>query len=569
MGPSTDGVPRPKCRPATLSVAGLLLAALLSAQLSDLQAGEPPENSIPIIAMKAGQGATSEDISITFLCELLWNYFDGFQIEGWTYSWDPVYDALELGDSTGVLAVLGPSFLCDLESVPARRWGRYDGEATLLDEDSAFVRPNTELTALTDAQDAPDMIDTLHWRCVGLAESVEDLDCIWYYDIFNEGPSWQLDRMLDTDYAVDDFFPSMFTQDTSLSIMDTDGVFSWVKWKSDSIHDANNAYTPPVSVCFGGLHTIEDDTWADYPGITLGVFHTQASSVRAYFNTRYQEYDDPLPDTTYANYPASLDFNAYPIRLVGHDWQVSEDSTATLGGELDQWMLDHFESIMDSTFIPAADDSDGPFPVHYHPQAFGRTGGEAIWEIETVPTPDTTIAYTSYSYRIPSPAELRMLCNLGLIRQAKGVFPYSIRSYSEWDGSTLDYHDSGLLDEDLIAFDAPYEEWVYRERPSGDFYYAPPDSIPPWTDVEGNDFDPLYELPARQNWSGEQATQDYLAWKFQAYARLWNSLRDTFGEIARVAPELSGLWWYDGYEDRAEIALADSAAPTEYIAPQI
>jgi hypothetical protein len=163
-----------------------------------------------------------------------------------------------------------------------------------------------------------------------------------------------------------------------------------------------------------------------------------------------------------------------------------------------------------------------------------------------------------------------MLCNLALLRQAKGIFPYSIRSYEEWRGdTTLLHHDTGLLDEDLIAFDAPYEDWVYRERPAGDFWYAPPDSIPPWTDVEGNDFDPLYELPDRGNWSGEQATQDYLEWKFAPYARLWNSVRDTFGGIAWIAPELSGLWWYDGYEDRAEIELADSTAPIEYISPEI
>ena len=131
-------------------------------------------------------------------------------------------------------------------------------------------------------------------------------------------------------------------------------------------------------------------------------------------------------------------------------------------------MLEHYEELMDSTFIPAGIDEDGPFPIHYHPQAFGRTGGEAIFVYDSV-SADTILQYGPYHYRIPSPAEFRMLCNIGLLRGAKGVFPYSIRSYSGWKDDTLLHHDTGLLDEDLIPFDAPYEDWVYRERQESDY----------------------------------------------------------------------------------------------------
>ncbi|HRW77591.1 MAG TPA: hypothetical protein P5207_02890, partial [Candidatus Sabulitectum sp.] len=175
-------------------------------------------------------------------------------------------------------------------------------------------------------------------------------------------------------------------------------------------------------------------------------------------------------------------------------------------------------------------------------------------------------------YRIPSPAEFRMLCNIGLLRGAKGVFPYSIRSYSEWDDDTLLHHDTGLLDEDLIPFDAPYEDWVYRERPTGDYFYAPPDSIPPWTAADHSQFDPLYSLPSRPvNVPGSQRNiENYLLWKFAAYGRLWNSVSATFRQIAWVAPELSRLWWWfssDRY-DKANI-FYDGTEPQYFAEPHI
>ena len=161
--------------------------------------------------------------------------------------------------------------------------------------------------------------------------------------------------------------------------VDPTGVFSWAKWKSDSLYSAGGT---TVSICFGMLHTIEPDEWADYSGIFLGTSHTQANSVRSYFNTRYMQYEPDPPYVLLDNFPERLDLNTYPVRLAGHYWQtVSADSITVLGSETDQWMLEHYENLMDSTFIPAATDSDGPFPIHYHPQAFGRTGGAAIWTI--------------------------------------------------------------------------------------------------------------------------------------------------------------------------------------------
>jgi len=367
--------------------------------------------------------------------------------------------------------------------------------------------------------------------------------------------------------SLDDYYPSLYTQDTLMNEINTSGVFSWTKYKSDSTF--NNDIT--LAICFAMLHTIEEDEWADHPGIHLGTDTIQANSIRAYFDTQYLAYDSAPPYVILDNFPERMDLNTYPVRMAGYTWQDDEDSITVLGSATDLWMLEHFELLMDSSFIPAATHENGPFPVYYHPQAFGRTGGKAIWAVDTTSTPpDTSIQYVSYSYRIPSPGEFRMLCNIGLLRGAKGVFPYSIRSYCEWDDDTLLHHDTGLLDEDLIPFDAPYEDWVYRERPPGDYYYAPPDSIPPWTAADGSQFDPLYSLPSRPTTTGAKAREDYLEWKFAAYGRLWNSARATFRQIAWIAPELSRLWWWFSGDrfDNASIEY-DGTEPLFFADPHI
>jgi len=292
---------------------------------------------------------------------------------------------------------------------------------------------------------------------------------------------------------------------------------------------------------------------------------------------RYLQYDPSSSSyDTLDNTPSRLDLNAYPLRLAGYDWQTGPlDTITVLGSATDLWMLKHYELLMDSTFIPAGDHENGPFPIHYHAQSFGRTGGRAIWEVDSSSAVlDTLINYDAYAYRIPSPAEFKMLCNIGLLRGAKGVFPYSIRSYTEGFGIP-EYpwlHDTGLLDENLIPFDAPYEDWVYRDRPTADFYYAPPDLIPPWTAADGSQFDPFYTVPSRPIAveGDDRSRENYLLWKFSAYARLWNSVKKTFGQIATVAPELSRLWWwYSGNRyDNASISYYGTE-PQYFADPQV
>ncbi|MCD6587530.1 MAG: hypothetical protein J7K88_03170 [Candidatus Fermentibacteraceae bacterium] len=561
--------------PGMLVVTTLLSLAAISA------ADSPPANTIPIISMKTGQDPTCEDISLEVICKLLWHNFDGIWVEGWLNG--TVGTPAALCDSTHATMVLAPARLQELGNSPVHRWGRYT--PVTIHSEKAYIRPTPDFSSIADTAYATDVITDIRNRCSTLASNAADYSCIWYYDIFNEGPAWQLYRMKSDAKPYDDYFPSMYTQDTMMVHIDSTGVFSWVKWKSDSIYNAASVYCPSVSVCFSAIHHIDslrydtlgfDSTgWAGcVPGVQLGTIHQQANSIRAYFNTKYLEYSPDLPYRIHNNYPERMDLNTYPVRMAGHDWQENRDSITVLGSATDLWMLEHYEEILDSTFSAA---SSGPFPINYHPQGFGRTGGRAIWEItENQPPdpPDTTINYEAYSYRIPSPAEFRMLCNIGLLRGAKGVFPYSIRSYSgDFDSLGVPHHhDTGLLDENLIPFDDPYENWVYRDRPVSDYYYAPPDSIPPWTAADGSQFDPFYTVPSRPipAVGDDKNRENYLVWKFAPYARLWNSVKKTFGQIATVAPELSRLWWwYSGNRyDNASISYYGTE-PQYFADPQV
>ena len=525
--------------PGMLVVTTLLSLAAVS--ISD----SPPANTIPVVSIKTGQDVTCTDITMDVLLMLLWHNFDGIWVEG--KFTDYLEAPADYCDSTQAIMIAAPGPLQGLNNWPPTRWGRYSSVG--IESVDAFIHPDPDdFKVIADSATAAWIINEIEDRANAVHGQVSDHPCVWYFDIFNEAPARQLGYMLNDTSSIDDYFPSMFTQDTNMTQVLPDGIFAWEKWKSDELYGEDG---PTVSVCHSMLHSIDSLEWAGIsPGFQLGNPLTQSNSVNAYFSMRYLQYDPSSSSyDTLDNTPSRLDLNAYPIRCAGYTWQTNPaaDSITVLGSATDLWMLEHYELLMDSTFIPAGDHENGPFPINYHVQSFGRTGGRAIWDVDTL-TSDTIINYEAYAYRIPSPAEFRMLCNIGLLRGAKGVFPYSIRSNSGGFGIP-EYpwlHDTGLLDENLIPFDAPYENWVYRDRPTADFYYAPPDSIPPWTAADGSQFDPFYTVPDRPTTSttDPKYMKDYLEWKFTPYARLWNSVRGTFGQIARVAPELSGLWWW-------------------------
>jgi len=181
-----------------------------------------------------------------------------------------------------------------------------------------------------------------------------------------------------------------------------------------------------------------------------------------------------------------------------------------------------------------------------------------------------TLDYDSYRHRKPAPQEFRMLCNLALLHQAKGIFPYNLSSYiSRPDSLALpgNHIMSSLLDLHNIPFDAPYEEWVYTGRwPNADYEYIRPDSLPPWIDG----FDPLYELedpPSEAEYA--KYWEDYFEWLFVPYADLYNNIGGILADVKWIGPEMHDLWWCsDTLCDGADISY-DGITPGSFITPVI
>jgi len=404
--------------------------------------------------------------------------------------------------------------------------------------------------------------------CVTVMESYfGDEELVWLYNTFDEAPSRQWKHMVDDTSAVDDYIPNLFTQKRHLvgtdslptfEEVDPQGVFSWLKHAVD-VGDG----THTVVCVFALLHTLD---WAGYSD-SLGTFHDQANSIKSYLNMEYQEYGNPTVPLPVSNWPDYFLFDCYPIRQVGVTYLTEEDSTYDnhVSASLDTILLVHFEEGMDSTFITVREtalDQERDIPAFYYPQVIGKTGGDVMWNDD-----ETALQYGSYAYRVPTPQEFLMNCNIALMRDIRALFPYCMRSYQSTQGA-LDETSftSGFLDNNNLPFDAPYEEWVYTDRWRSDFDVIPPDSFPPFADSCRlcDDFDPLWNLPARPDTvSGSQrTTENYLMWKFTAYGRLWKSMRDTFAQVATIAPEYTNLHWWEDYAYCLEIvSLNDRVEP--------
>ena len=546
-----------------------------------LFADSPPDNAIPIIGLKPSY----EEIDTEFFCLLSWHNFDGLSRQ--FYNADSIYQKVVLpADTVGMLTLVNPWAITNMTNLYSHMFP--------LTSDSAFSWPvwaGYEYGGITYTEDA--LIDSMRASVCkaemeSIAEDMADLfeeSSVWFYYGYDEAPAHQWSHMMDDTSAYDDYMPSFFTQDfdsvmrpdlDSITIwqptfeeIDTNGVISWMKWHLEQADTTGREQSFVIST----MHSIE--LWAGYsnwpknPGDPYpSSFTVQAEAIRSIFNMEYQNYPPPTPPllpTFEDNYPTFLAYDAYPFRLPGIHYQDTASYTPQLGDSLDCWMLDHYEIGLDSTFITVWDisiDESKDISAFFVPQMFGRAGGTGMW---TNPDPPATpvLNYWSYNYRIPTPQEFLMTCNSSLIRQAKAILPYCITSYLGAGGIVTD---AGLLDENNIPFNAPYENWVYCDRPTDDISYIPPDSFAPFIDG----YDPLYDLPSRPISvpGDERNKENYLLWKFAPYGRLWNSVRRTFGSIAQVAPELSIINWWEDYQDEAIISY-DGSTPSDFRTPQI
>ena len=508
----------------------LLSYAVLIPSASSL-ASEPSSDEIPII----GQRFAPWGWSPLLLCQLAWSHFDGFEVQlaAWeAFAWT---DFLELAGASGLHVIITPTESYELSHIDNNdelNRAHYG----LLGTGSAFITVDQNGANILDTFSANDVQDKLEAISADLIDAYSDYDALWCWKLMDEAPTSQRGRMFDPTYNFDQYYPNMFPcqypADTTMARTDSASVYSWLKWimeHEDTEH--------PTTTVFAGMPKITSaQPWAWFhhdPGVPHA--DTHADIVRAFAGMRFQGYPVVNPPNVYDNFPEMLQVDIYPFRHVGTDYQDSLSYTPEIGDDLYIWLLNHAETGMDSTFFPAVDEG---LVLHYFPQAFGKAGGvgpDGLWLFED---PYYVLSYGSYAYRIPTPAEFRMLCNVALLRQAKGIFPYSLMSYPEGQ-----WYSASLLDYNMIPWDAPFERYCYTDRSQDSTVYTRPDYIPPFQ--EG--FDPLYEGPGiPPGISGQRAREAFLEWKFAPYARLWNSMRETLGGIATIAPELAGLYWYDG-----------------------
>jgi hypothetical protein len=440
---------------------------------------------------------------------------------------------------------------------------------SLITSDLAYLRCDSTFNSIVDSLPADSMyylhpsvsIDT---TISGLVDYIKLNDYLWFYEVYDEANSQQRQHSVGGSAAYDDFIPNIFTQDTldngalSLEEIEPSGIFSIQKYYAE--HDTTKAL--PFTMNFALLHTIEQN---EYTGLTeakdFGTFEDQARCVEAMMEAQYQ-FPPPDHDSLVDNAPDFIMFDYYPFRYVNPD---SAPSAPEMCDEDWLFLVEHFEEGIDSTVMPA---HEYDCPVFYYPQTFGRAGGPHMWNNSY-----TALEYLSYYHRKPAPQEFRMLCNLALLHQAKGIFPYNVCSYVEYDedGEPCIIM-SSLLDIHNIPFDAAYEDWRYTGRWPGDsMEYIRPDSIPPWIDG----YDPLYDLPDYPSMSigDPKNAEKHYEWLFQPYAELYNNLYDILAEVKRIGPEMHNLWWWEEngtpYWDIATITVPDSALLDNYVSPRI
>lgn len=493
------------------------------------------------------------ELSPELLCEMSWKHFDGFELNAFISQADGIDDLMAVADSCGMLVILGPADLHRLEhmgdTLCRAHYASLGGVSAFIEVDDH----GSDIENYYTASATETLIEDICGDLVDYYGTFEDQ--VWFYRFFDEPASNQRKRQYDDDHDYDDYFPSYLTTDTTSFRADSAGTYSWLK----RAFEQEDSLTITSTVFAGAQRIYSSNDWAGYfhPEPDAPTAHGRAEIIRGFCNMRYQPPDSGRVQN---NFNDLVMVDIYPFRHVGTEYQDTASYTPALGDSLHTWLLDHMEEAMDSTFL-AARESD--CEVVFWPQAFGYAGGAGMWE-EGDPD-DWTIEYASYPYRIPTPAELRMHLNLALLRQAKGFLPYCLITYTEEsDGEDIPKYTTGLVDFHMIPFDAPFEEWAYTGRPQDSLSYIRPDSIEPF--ISG--FDPLYSGPGvPPGTSGEQRRQDFLEWKFSPYGRLWNVISDIFGDVAYMAPELAELYWYEGFEDAANIECADDTL--EYMTPEI
>ncbi|MBD3370502.1 hypothetical protein GF402_09095, partial [Candidatus Fermentibacteria bacterium] len=533
---------RPRCilrPPHGRQIAFLLLLIVLAVPASTFS-DEPPENTIPTLIMRlVTVDMRPWDITVDLLCEMSWLHFDAINFHGWggnQMARDVMARCEEVGLCYSFCAFEIMQYLKEWANPDHRYWFRNYGpepadSASLL-SDSCFAQSSTDFDSIINYTSADSMYEVdkdislteqiVNGLATEMADMVEEgISPPWFYEVYDEAPSQQWRHVTDDELPYNDYIPNVYTQavdgsgEPTQEEVEASGIYSWQKYLAEN----NPEFTAPFVMNFAMHHQIDQD---DYTGLIgdrdYGDFHDQANSVRAVIKARFQPPPEGgvIPDTTLDNSPELICLDYYPFRYVNPD--SAEKYSIDVEMCDDDWLflIDHFEEGIDSTVIPA---SELDTEVFFYPQVFGAAGGPMMYNPE-----GDHISPESYLWRKPAPQELRMLCNLALLHQAKGILPYNLISYIERPNDlngSCNKIVSSLLDRHGIPFDAPYEDWRYTGRWPGedesdyDYSYIPPDSIPPWIDG----FDPLYEVPDRPIMvpNDPRNPQRYYEWLFEPY----------------------------------------------------
>ncbi|MGM0628246.1 MAG: hypothetical protein ACQETZ_08805 [Candidatus Fermentibacterota bacterium] len=561
-----------------------IVALFLSLSLvtGSLYADDFAEGTLPTMVVRMrGPQVGYDDMKLPLLAALTWKYFDATNFHG--MSTDGKFGGfLSRCDSAHIHYSLCAADIQQYHKEWAdtthRYWFRHAPSMGLL-SDSCFARSDSTSQSIANYASAEEMFDSdeefaLKPEMRTLADNTYDHPYLWFFEVYDEAVNRQWGNVADDTLPLNDYVPNMYTQDTtasgelSMEEIEPAGIFSWQKWLAE--HDTLNAV--PMTLNFAFFHSIDPGQFdPDWPGVNYGDFGILGRAVRALMQARYQPppQGGVIPDTTFANPPEFFCIDYYPFRYVDSEYE----ETTTMCDTNWVFLIEHCEEGMDSTMMNAVVDGE-PVPVYFYAQTIGAAAGPKMHGCSSSPQID----YNSYLYRNPTPQEFRMLCNLALLHQAKGIFPYSLCSYIERPNqldSTWNYGCTALLDRQLISFDAPYEEWVYTgrwpEHDTYDYSYVRPDSIPPWMDG----FDPLYEIDAPPDPAVDpKYNERWYEWLFEPYGILWSEIGGIMAGVKRIAPEMHDLWYaetqsFGAYWDAADIYCPDSLSLAHYVAPEV
>jgi len=221
---------------------------LISAVLADT----PNSNDIPILSMRIrGPALFPDDISIELLCELSWLNFDVVNFGGWARG-APMQALMALCDSVGIYYAISANEIEQYHKEWAEPefmyWFRNSDES--LTSDSAFARWDSELDSIVQYMPAEslyyaDTVMSINTSTDKLAEDMEHLNYLWFYEVYDEANSLQGRSMANyqSSFTYDDYIPNVFTQARdnagipTMEEVETSGVFSIQKYYAENHED--------------------------------------------------------------------------------------------------------------------------------------------------------------------------------------------------------------------------------------------------------------------------------------------------------------------------------------------